>query len=75
MQKKDNSTTHYHTLQKFKYLTALFVKHCIKYAVICAKSAEPIEVPYVWVVGSDGPKESCVRWGPNAPMGKDNFGR
>jgi len=44
VQKKDNSTTHYHTLQKFKYLTALFVKHCIKYAVICAKSAEPILV-------------------------------
>jgi len=21
----------------------------------------------VWIIGSDGPKESCVRWGPDPP--------
>ena len=25
------------------------------------------------VVGSDGPKESCVRWGSKSPMGRGSF--
>ena len=28
----------------------------------------------VWVVGSDGPKESCVRWGSRSPIESGNFG-
>ena len=31
-------------------------------AVTSAKTAEPIEMLFAWVVGSDEPKESCVRW-------------
>jgi len=26
-----------------------------------------------WVVGSDGRKEMCIRWGPDDPMGRGNF--
>jgi len=39
--------------------------------VICAKTAEPIEM--LWVLGPDGPKKSCVRLGPDPPMEKGNF--
>jgi len=28
----------------------------------------------VWVVGSNRPKKSCVRWGSRSPMGRGNFG-
>jgi len=38
-----------------------------------AKTAKPIKCA-VWVVGSDGPKESCVRWGTRSPVGRGNFG-
>jgi len=34
--------------------------------VSCAKTAEPIEMP-VWVIDSGGPKEECIRWGPDPP--------
>jgi len=27
----------------------------------------------VWFVRSDGPKESCVRWGSRFPVGRGNF--
>jgi len=27
----------------------------------------------IWVMGSDGPKESCIRWGSSSPMGRGNF--
>jgi len=27
----------------------------------------------IWIVGSDGPKESGVRWGPELPIGRGNF--
>jgi len=36
------------------------VKYRDTITVICAKTAEPIEMPFV---SSDGSKESCVRWG------------
>jgi len=32
--------------------------------------AEPITI---WVENSSGPKQPCIRWGPDAPMGRDNF--
>jgi len=38
-------------------------------AVICANTAEPIEVPF-YVVGWHGPKASCVRWGPEPPISR-----
>jgi len=42
-------------------------------AVICAKTAEPIKMPF-WVLGSDGTKES-TRWEvPDPPMERRNFG-
>jgi len=31
--------------------------------VNCAKNSQT-DRHAIWVVGSDGPKESCVRWGP-----------
>jgi len=33
---------------------------------------EPIEMPFELCGGSDGPKESCVRWGPD-PNWKGQF--
>ena len=27
----------------------------------------------IWVVVSSGLMEPCIRWGPDAPMGRDNF--
>jgi len=32
----------------------------------CAKLAEPIEMPFE---DSGGPKEPCIRWGPDSPRG------
>ena len=49
----------------------------IKYrntAVIYAKTAQRTDRHAVWVVGTDRPMESCVRWGSRSPMGRDNFG-
>jgi len=36
-------------------------------AVSYANIAELFTV--VWGLGSDGPKETCIRWGPDAPIG------
>ena len=38
---------------------------------ICAKTADR---DAIWVVDLDGPKESCIRWGPDPPMGRGSFG-
>jgi len=27
----------------------------------------------VWIEDSGGPREPCIRWGPNPPMGRGNF--
>ena len=41
--------------------------------VISAKTAEMIEMPFaIGVADLDGPKESCVRWGPD-PHQKGQF--
>ena len=42
-------------------------------AVICAKKAEPIEMPFGFL-GLDRPKESFIRWGYRSTMGRGNFG-
>jgi len=29
----------------------------------------------IWVMGLDGPKELCIRWGSRSPIGKDSLGK
>ena len=41
--------------------------------VNCAKTAEPIEMPF-WVVGLNRPKESGIRWGLDLPTERGSFG-
>jgi len=41
--------------------------------VICAETVKPIEMPGLWVLGLDGPKESCVIRGPALPWERGNF--
>jgi len=50
------------------------VPHCKVYAVSavrCAETAEPIDLLFgLWSVDSNGPKESCVRWGSSRAEGR-----
>jgi len=41
-------------------------------AVSCAKTAEPIEMPFK-IVDSGGPKEEFIRWGPDPHASRGNF--
>ena len=34
------------------------------------ETAEPIEIHAVWGAELGGPKEPCIRWGPDPPGGK-----
>ena len=38
--------------------------------VICAKTAEPIEMTFGLYIDSGGPKEACIRRGPDPPCEK-----
>jgi len=44
-----------------------------RFAVRCAKTAEPIEMLVGWYAESGGPKKLCIRWGADAPTGRDAF--
>jgi len=38
-----------------------------------ARTAEPVEMPFVWDVDSDGPKEPRIVWGLQLPVRRGNF--
>jgi len=63
-----------HSVQRCGPVLVMFCGLCVCVlcslvtAVSCAKTAEPIEMPFGDVF-SDGPKEPCFRWGFGSPKG------
>jgi len=60
---------------KGKFLRGNWAYHCKvwgHYAVICAKTAEPMEMPVLWA--QMGPRNHVLDVAADHPMGRGNFG-